>query len=378
MIIARTIESFYPYISGPANQAYMISSLLEKNSISSPILTTDYMAEGSPSQEEKANVNVRRFPVKAGFMRFLYTPELKKRLNAMDFDIAHAHNYRNYQAEVAYSVAKAKKKPFVLHAHGSLIGYKHITTGISKMPYLAYDLISRKRAALQADAVIVSSRQEKEEALAFGVEEERLHIIPMGIDVRKYCSESKAGDMLRLLFVGRITRDRNLFPILDAMQRLHDDKISLKIVGGKAKRSSTEKDGYYEELMDYAKKNKLNVEFTGELSGDRLIDAYKSADAFIYTSVWENFGQTILEAAASGLPVISTPVGIAPEIVDENTGFLLGSADPEEIALAIRKLKEPKIRSEMGETIVRRVKRDYNWQDIMMRYEKLYLSLFKR
>ena len=75
------------------------------------------------------------------------------------------------------------------------------------------------------------------------------------------------------------------------------------------------------------------VEFTDQLYGSDLIRAYNSADVFVYISLYENFGQTILEAAAAGLPIISTPVGVTKDIiVNGKTGFLMSFHNPEELS----------------------------------------------
>ncbi len=383
MRIIRTIESFYPYISGPANQAFMISSLLGKRGIESPIFTTDYMAGKSPKEETMENVAVRRFGISMRFMKYFYSPGFRDALRREKFDIIHAHNYRSYETDAAYRLAKKRDKPFVLHAHGSLLGYRFITEGISRMPYTTYDFLSRKKPAMNADAIIVSSAQEMKEALDFGIPEEKLHNIPMGIDMKKYYRpKEQEGDALRLLFVGRISRDRNLLPVLRALRLLQEKdpdnakEIELSIVGGAAKRSSAEKDGYLDSLKDFAARNKLNVKFLGELKGQALVDEYRKAGAFIYTSLWENFGQSLLEAGATGLPIISTPVGIASDIVLENkTGYIVDFNDEKQIADKIERLKDRRVRLILGRNMASIIKKGFSWDDIIMEYEKVYLKI---
>jgi len=380
MKIIRTIESFYPYISGPANQAFEISKRLGQKGIQSPIFTTNYKARDAPREETMENVTVKRFPIGLRFMKYFYSPNFKRALQKTKFDMIHAHNYRNYQTDTAFKLAKKRNKPFVLHAHGSLLGYRTITKGMSKAPYGLYDSVTRKRTALDADAVVVSSEQEAKEAREFGISDEKLHKIPMGIDLKKYFrAKEEPNDVLDLLFVGRICRDRNIMPILKALKILDDKNIRLRIVGGAVKRSSTEKAGYLEELKDYAKDNHLDVEFKGQLKGKDLIHEYKKADAFVYTSLWENFGQPILEAAATGLPVIATPVGVALELLEiDKTGYLVDFDDEHLIADKIERLKDKRKRALMGRNIAKLVKQRFDWEDIMMQYERLYLMMQKK
>lgn len=378
MKILRTIESFYPFVNGPANQAFMISNELEKRSIGSPIFTTFYNAQNSPEEEEMENVKVRRFAYKGKLMKFIYTPAIKKAIVNEKPDIIHAHNYRSYQTKAAYESAKTLGIPFVINTHGSLLGYKSITSGIKAMPYRLFDLFE-KDSVYNASAVIVSSEAEKTEALGFGIDESRLYVIPMGINVNEYqkVKRKRKSNKVRLLFVGRICRDRNIMPLLKVLKKMKD--VELRVVGGEVKRSDTSKSGYLQELKDYARKNNLDVSFPGAIYGDKLKQEYKDADIFVYTSLWENFGQALLEAGASGLPVIATPVGIAQDIIkDGKTGSIVGFDELDELDKKLKPFLEPKKRKEAGRTIKKIIMENYKWEDIIMEYEKVYFKVSGR
>jgi glycosyltransferase involved in cell wall biosynthesis len=375
-MIIRTIESFYPVISGPANQAYQISMRLEKQGIKSPVYTTYYGAADRPEQEIYKGVEINRFKSKYSVMRYLITPDLKKRLQDGKFDLLHSHNYRNYQADIAYDIARKKNKPFIISTHGALLGYTNFVSGINKVPYVLYDFLTGKKTVVRADKVIVSSDAEIQEALKFGVPKLKIKKIPMGIDVKDYTADRKDKDNITALFVGRISRNRNLEPIIKAMKNV-DKRIKLRIVGGEEKSSSTSRSGYIDELKAMAKNLGLeNIEFAGPKYGDELINEYRNADVFVYTSLSENFGQTILEAGASGLPVICTPVGIANEIVKNNeTGFIVDYLDSAKIVESLNTLLDFKKRSLFGQRLKARINADFGWDKIMMEYEKIYLDV---
>jgi len=363
MKIIRTIESFYPFVTGPANQAFNISKRLHcKDTV---ILTSDYKAKNLPAEQKYEDVAVKRFQARSSFMSYHYTPAMKKYLMEADFDLIHAHNYRSYQTEIAYLAAKKKKKPFVLSAHGSLTGYQTSLNGISKAPYWLYDAAG-KTILKNADAIIVNSRQEYNRAAKFGIDRKKMHTIPVGIDKRRQVSYSKKG---RLLFVGNISRNRNIEPIIRAMRQL--EGFTLRIVGGEMKSSKTLKSGYIDELKALAKKTGVfdRVEFAGPKYNDELEKEYLGADIFAYTSVSENFGQTMLEAAAHGLPIICTPVGIAPELVDKKW---LVDAEPRTIAEKIIQLDRQ--RKKVG-TALRKKTEAYSWNSVISKYSKLYNKL---
>ena len=78
------------------------------------------------------------------------------------------------------------------------------------MPYHLYDAVTLKTSAKRAQAIIVSSKFEYEDALEFGIEKKRIHIIPMGIDVEEFKKKPSVSEELQILFVGRIARVRRI------------------------------------------------------------------------------------------------------------------------------------------------------------------------
>jgi glycosyltransferase involved in cell wall biosynthesis len=122
---------------------------------------------------------------------------------------------------------------------------------------------------------------------------------------------------LILLYVGRISWEKNLHLLVRAYQGLDHQYCHLVIVG----------DGpAYAEMRQLLAD--VPVTFTGYLSGDRLADAYASADIFAFPSRTETFGQAVLEAMASGLPV----VGLLSEgVCDLVTNGLTGLLDAQQV-----------------------------------------------
>lgn len=380
MKVIRTIESFYPRMSGPANQAFMISSQLEKLGIKSPIITTDYGVKNVQNYEKMSDVDINRYHCKRAMLKYCFAPSAKKAFK--EFDVIHSHNYRNYLADLGYNIAKKDKKPFVISTHGSLIGYKYIINGgFSKLPYYMYDSMTRKRTVLKANKVIVSSSMEKDEAEKFGVKEDKIEIIPMGANIKDYEYKREKSDALRLVFVGRISRDRNLELLLKTAKILKEKKIkfNLKIIGGEVKRSETQRGGYLDDLNKKVRSLNLSneISFKGPVFGEDLRKEYASSDIFIYTSSYENFGQTILEAASAGLSILTTPVGVTNDlIIDKENGFIINN-DPEYVANIISQLKDEKLRDKIRRDIREKVEQDFNWKNIIKDYVAVYDELTK-
>ena len=110
------------------------------------------------------------------------------------------------------------------------------------------------------------------------------------------------------------------------------------------------------------------------MAQDELFNWYSKGDIFVYPSLYENFGQPILEAAAAGLPIVSTSVGVAKEIIqDGETGFLV-AGDDQEIADRITQLADNNLRMKMGNALKKKVRNLYGWQKIIDQYMDVYQS----
>lgn len=195
----------------------------------------------------------------------------------------------------------------------------------------------------------------------------------MGIKVDD--TKKVANDTLQLLFVGRIARVRRIELLLQAVQKL-TFPFHLTIAGGEEKTSSVTRSGYLKELQELTQRLNLNskVTFTGRKTQEELKGYYKMADLFIYPSKYENFGQPLIEAAAHGLPIVSTPVGVARDIViDGETGYLT-SDDPKAISDRIYSLQDNNLRQQMGVQIKNLIREKFDWENIMEQYIKLYNS----
>jgi D-inositol-3-phosphate glycosyltransferase len=263
-----------------------------------------------------------------------------------------------------------------LNTHGSLLGFKHyLPSFFQKFPYYAYDLITLKTSAKRAQAVVVSSKFEYEDALEFGIPKDKLHVIPMGIKVTEGIKKKADNEVLQLLFVGRIARVRRIELLLQAIGKL-TFPFHLTIVGGEEKTSSLSRSGYLEELKTLTQELNLKnkVTFVGKKSPEELKAYYQKADVFVYPSKYENFGQPILEAGAHGLPVVATAVGVARDIVlDGETGYLT-SDDPKEMGHCIQLLREGDLRQKMGVQIKNLIREKFDWDNIIKQYISLYNS----
>lgn len=139
-----------------------------------------------------------------------------------------------------------------------------------------------------------------------------------------------------IMYVGRISYEKNLKLLVGAYKLLRHDNIHLVLVGHGPAQAEIAR-----ELKGY------NVTFTGHLSGQALSAAYASADIFAFPSFTETFGQVVLEALASGVPVVGLlSEGVRDLVVHEKTGLLLdfdlNKLDTDNVASSKTKIPDPK------------------------------------
>ncbi|HVM58590.1 MAG TPA: glycosyltransferase [Gaiellaceae bacterium] len=148
------------------------------------------------------------------------------------------------------------------------------------------------------------------------------------------------GGALLLLSVGRLSREKRIGVLLDAFALVSRERqdVRLAVAGdGPARR-------------ELARTAPAGTIFTGELVGDELAALYASADVFCFPSTTDTFGQVLLEAGASGLPVVAAAAGGALELVaDGRTGRLVPPDEPPALAAAILELAaDPELRRRRG------------------------------
>jgi glycosyltransferase involved in cell wall biosynthesis len=250
----------------------------------------------------------------------------------------------------ALAVSKILKLPF----HGTYLTalpqYANILTGDPAMEELMWRYMVWFHN--QMDVLYAASEAVRAELAQKGVDKERIRLYPRGIDTDLYHPSRKNGfydsygvgrEELKMLYVGRVSREKDLPLLTKIYKRLLGEglKARLIVVG----------DGPYLEDMK-RELAEVPVTFTGFLSGEKLAEAYASADIFVFPSQTDTFGNVVLEAQASGLPVVVTDKGGPCEnMLPGKTGVVVRGGDAESLAQALRSLAENnESRTKMGMT----------------------------
>lgn len=172
------------------------------------------------------------------------------------------------------------------------------------------------REPLLADFCIVASNYTRQTVVENGVHENRVAVIPYGVDSQFFTpGQPPTDDKLTVLFVGQLVRQKGLHYLLEAWRRLKLPNARLRIVGGNPARVKR-------------LNNNWNVEFLGRLDWSALRNEYRGADLLCLPSLSDGFGLVVLEAMACGTPALVTKSTGAADLIEEGrNGFVVPPAD---------------------------------------------------
>ncbi|MGA3170272.1 MAG: glycosyltransferase [Chthoniobacteraceae bacterium] len=220
----------------------------------------------------------------------------------------------------------------------------------------------------QMDILYVNSEYYRQRWIERGIPAEKLKILPRGLDTTLFHPGKRDGALREkfgarngeavLLYVGRISKEKDLDVLAAAYRKLHERHPGARLV--------FVGDGpYMKELRDALP----GAIFTGYLSGADLAGAFASADIFVFPSTTDTFGNVVLEAMASGLPAVVSDTGGPRELVKNGvTGYVTRSLDVEDFTTATERLvADPALRETMRTNALAAV-RDRDWSEAFERF----------
>jgi glycosyltransferase involved in cell wall biosynthesis len=290
-----------------------------------------------------------------------------------DFDIIHCFDFRTFQNIWVYKYALKNKIPYVI----SVLGQISRGEGFRKPIKLLYDYLWGREVLNGAFLVFAQNDHEKEDLIKFGIKENKIVLLPLGLDFSEFKTLPKKGnfrqkygikkDDFLILFVGRIHYFKGIDFIIRALPEIKKKIKNTKLV------VIGRDDGYLNSLKILVKEKKLedSVIFTGPIYEQGRIMAYRDADVFIITPrLFEETSLASLEAAASGTPIIVNYQCQVPYLDQYKAGITLLRNDPQSISNAIFNVFERK--EEMGKRGRKMIEEKFDLSKIVMLLEDLF------
>ena len=388
MKILHVAHFFYPCLSagGVVNVSYQIAKMQARDN-SVKVISSDACKERLKFEESRYDVDIDGIKVdyfknisnRFKLATMLDTPlgaifRIKKQIR--DFDVVHVHEHRQTLSIIACYFARRYGIPYVVQAHGSVLPFFQ-KEGLKNI----FDKVFGFKILHGASKVFALTEVEKEQYLKMGVEEDRIEIVPLGINIEEYSDLPEEGifrekfniskDDKLIIFIGRVHEIKGLDLLIDAFKELADseDDVKLAIVGPD--------DGYMDALNLRIAECDLSdkVIVTGPLYKSEKQEALVDCDLFVMPSKYESFTTSGLEAMACGKPLVLTKNNHIHDWVDGSVGL---ACDDDKMSLKdamAEVLFDEELSKKFGMNGRRLIQEKYNWDMINEQILNIYESI---
>jgi len=391
MRILQVIATFYPAwaFGGPVKVVYKLSEELAKRGHEVEVYTTnayDQTRDFEPKYKTQImngfRVTYFKNLIRPG--KLFLSPEMifALRKNMRKFDVVHTHFGRQaYDIAVNY-YCRRYGVPYVLHVHGSLPRF------VEKQKLkLIYDMFFGYRILRGASKVIALSRAEAVQFRNMGVPDERITVIPNGIDLLECANLPPKGsfkkkfgvenDKKMILYLGRINETKGIDFLVKAyahlVKNMNYDNVVLVVAGPD--------DGYLGESKRLVASLKITDKaiFTGMLPEKEKVSAYVDSSIVVNVEPRNVFGLVPLEAAVCSTPVVVSKGNAVSDIIDRGKfGFSVNYGDINELARIMGKmLDDGVLLREMGKNGRWFVSENFSWNRIITSFEKVYKEVIE-
>ncbi|GAB4162538.1 MAG: glycogen synthase [Winogradskyella sp.] len=394
-------REFPPYVYGGAgvHVEYLAKEL-------SVLMEVEVRAFGDQNQPN-GHLSVKGYPFEDGVFKnsdgklkpIFKTLSTGLHMNAdyIDADIIHCHTWYSHFAGIMAKLCYGIPVVLTTHSLEPLRPWKREQLGSG------YDASSwiEKTAIEMADCLIAVSEETKQDILKhFDVDEDKIEVVYNGIDLKEY-TVVKETNVLEtygidknkpyMLFVGRITRQKGIVHLVNAIKYIDAD-TQIVLCAGAPDTEEIAKE--MEDAVAEASKTRGNIFWIDRMLDKKdVIQLYSHADVFCCPSIYEPFGIINIEAMACETAVVASAVGGIKEVVVEGeTGLLINleqqnvapfePVDPDQfsrdLAEGVNKvIRDKALRDKMAKNGRQRVEDFFDWQAIAKQTKRIYQSLIK-
>lgn len=350
MKVLHILRSDDPSLGGPSEALIQMTSVLVRKGINVDVVTTSNYSEwhdkGKSDQPIiKESVRYFYFPIKrvAGWA-FSFQLCRWLQCNISTYDLVHIHGIFTFPPLAGCYWARRCRIPYIIRPAGTLNVWGLQQKAWKKQLYRNIFLNHFLRDAISIHA----TSEEEMHSLSIIGYGERVKVIPLGVDVPelRHLHIKKQKDILCLLILSRIHPVKNLPLLLRSMSQIKKQGIELRLtIAGDGERIYLEKLNRLIDELDLH--NQVN--FVGFVQGNKKLALMEEADLFILPSFQESFGVAVVEAMATGLPVIiSDQVALANEVLKADAGRVVPVNSVDKLTSVLLELRDPRTRERMS------------------------------
>ena len=364
----------FPPIGGGGGQAHrsLLKEFAGRRDLVVDVLTSA-PKPGFSTEPFADNIRIHKVGIRKGHLHFW------RRSEVLAWLLKARSHYRRLLRETAYDLAHAffafptgwlcyrtaGRVPYAISLRGS-----DVPGGNARLQW-DYKLLGPlvfKPIWQQASALVACSEGLRQRALRF-LPSAQIDVIPNGVDLERFTppEESFGGTRpLRLITVGRLSATKRLPVLIEMVESLRKEggDVQLTIVGGGALEGELRRRISHERFRQV-------VTMTGRCDADQMPEMYRRHDVYVSASAQEGMSNAMLEAMASGLPIVTTRCEGVDELIADN-GLVVDEASPEALARAIAAFVSDGPRLRAMSTAARRQAERFTWRSVAERYLELY------
>lgn len=264
-----------------------------------------------------------------GYWMYLLSKKLLHRIYLeWRFDLIHSH-FTIYSGQAIYHFCKNKKIPFIITEHYGKTNYDITENSIYRKIY--------QHVFQNAKTNIVVSKRLKQEIQNKFPNINNIHLIPNGVDVSKFIFREKKIDKKKpkLISIGNLLDTKGFQYLIEALNILKNKgtHCKLTIIGEGKERKNLES-----MIAEFSLQEE--VELVGYIPNNKIQQYFDLADIYVHPSLFESFGVVVIEAMASGKPVIVTKSGGPEYFVPDKFGIKIDKANSQALASGIRNMTD--------------------------------------
>jgi glycosyltransferase involved in cell wall biosynthesis len=325
MRILRVAQKVYPDVKGGG--PYHVHAMCRDQAKRGHDVTLLTVGEGPPREERDGYVVIRKSPLIKPLGNAI-APGIANYLQSVgSYDVVHAHSHLYFSTNLAALAQRVGETPLAITNHGL---YSQTA------PMNIFDIYLRTLGRWtfnQADVIFTYTPEERAELRELGVTSD-IEVVPNGIDTERFTPEGPESDCISsdgpvVLFVGRFVNGKRPRRAVKAFAKVLDEypEAEMHMCGDGPLR---------EELESLVRELGIEsaVTFLGYIPYDKMPAVYRCADVFLLPSRTEGVPRTVLEAMASGVPVVVSDLEQMSDIIG-GSGRVVSPPEPEEFSQAL-------------------------------------------
>ncbi len=362
----------FPPIGGGAGQAHLaiLKQYAGRNDLTADVLTSS-SKPGFSVERLSHNVTIYKVGVRKKHLHYW------RKIEVVEWIAKTRGRYRRMMKENQYDLVHAffglptgwlcyrtaERLPYIISLRGSDVPGKHARL------QLEYKLLGPllKRIWTKASGLVACSEGLKKRALNF-LPSVNIDVINNGVEVDRFypAGHNELSKELKLVTVGRLSVTKRVEKLIEAVDILsrRGKNVHLTIAGG---------GGLFERLQGLIKQKQLSslINLTGRIEAEQMPDIYRQNNIFVSASMQEGMSNAMLEAMASGLPIVTTRCEGVEELIIDN-GVVVENDTAEALAEAINSLAENQQDYKAMCAAARNRAENFGWDKVAEQYLRLY------